>query len=137
MDSDSDDERERQGLLDNDDDYDASKYKIPILKQQLLMRSQRAGGTTAKMCMIVSLLGIVFLSTIAITLSRGTLYANSLTYAEDEERRSMIDGLAGAVVIYAITGSFSALLVYLSARPSATTYFRQIAEYNANDELDE
>lgn len=122
------DGEEHQGLLDAvDDHYDASKYKIPVLKQQILMRTVQNGGNMAKVCLIMSLLGVLFLSTIAFGISTKTLYWERM-FAEEEDQKTMIDGLAGAIVIYAITGSFSFLLLFLSSRPSSAQYLRRMAE---------
>ena len=124
----NDDGEEHRGLLDaTDDHYDASKYKIPVLKQQMLMRTVQNGGNMAKVCMVMSVLGMVFLSTIALGISTKSLYWGRM-YAEEEEQRTMIDGLAGAIVIYAITGSFSFLLVFLSSRPNSAQFLRRITE---------
>ena len=81
----------------------------------------------AKVCMVMSVLGMVFLSTIALGISTKSLYWGRM-YAEEEEQRTMIDGLAGAIVIYAITGSFSFLLVFLSSRPNSAQFLRRITE---------
>ena len=127
--SEHDEEEEHRGLL-QEDDYDASKFKIPALKQQMLIKSVQSGGGFARICLIMSVLGIVFLSTIAIGISSNTLFWERL-YAEEEDRKLMIDGLAGAIVIYAITGSFSFLLVYASSnRVQLTRRFSESLDFD-------
>ena len=119
-------DEEMVGLL-QEDDYDASKLKIPNLKQQMLMRTVQSRSGSAKICLGISLLGIIFLSSIALGISTNTLYWERL-YAEEEDRKKMIDGLAGAIVIYSITGSFSLLLVYMSSSSGGVKLVRSISE---------
>ena len=112
------DEEEGKSLLRGDDSVNGSKYKIPVLRQQLLMRTTQRGGGCAKICLVVSILGVVVLTTIAISLGKDALYC-SLMLGEEEDRKKMVDGLAGAVVLYAITGSFSFLLLWIRQSPSS------------------
>lgn len=115
---DESDNEEEHKLLE-DDYVDASKYKIPVLRQQFILRGGQRGGGCAKICLLMSILGVVILTSIAISLKSNSLYCG-LLYAEDDERKKMVDGLAGAVVIYAITGSFSLLILWIR-RPHITS----------------
>ena len=111
------DEEEGKSLLRDDNDFvDRSKYKIPTLHQQLLMRATPRGGGCAKVCLVVSALGVVVLTSIAITLGNDALYCG-LLFAEEEEKKKMVDGLAGAVVLYAISGFFSFLMLWIRRSP--------------------
>ena len=105
------DDEEGKSLLRSDDDFvDGSKYKIPTLSQQLLNRTTPRGGGCAKLCLVISVLGVVVLTSIALTLGRDALYCG-LLFAERDDKKKMVDGLAGAVVLYAITGILSFLVL--------------------------
>ena len=112
----SDDEEGKSLLRGEDDLIDSSKYKIPSLRQQLLMRATPRGGGCAKFCLVVSVLGVVVLTSIAITLGKDALYCG-LLFAQEDDKKKMVDGLAGAVVLYAITGLFSFLFLLIRRSP--------------------